>query len=213
MPQAVISLASLAGGTFFPQKTAPSPYELLTCSARCPVVTPYHQIASDIEKLLTDNHSHSWTCSDTGQAIHMYSAYPKLSLHAGQLTSYGFVEQRLQAQADYYRNIYINVSACSVPACDVGHLRHIRDTLYSNYHLSRFVEQFVDVGKRLHFRSPRIILRTVHTGVIECSSEALTGFAAGVTTHLSSSHASAEFAKRVLRDAGFQGEIIYSSSP
>ncbi len=188
------------------------PFMLLSCDPRCIVATPYHKIASQVEELLRKDNPRGTVGTGVGQAYRMWHSPEKdMVLRACDLLDGLTISSKLLKQRDYYRAYYGGLDNDSVlPDEDVDLLNENLDLLCDDKFFEYCCDLFADIGKKLYFQSMKeTLLLSDGQAIVECSHGVLTDAEVGLRPHVSAIRTLPCFTEKMLRDAGYAGEIIH----
>ncbi|MBO7131945.1 adenylosuccinate synthetase [Candidatus Saccharibacteria bacterium] len=186
------------------------PFKLLSCDQSCIVATPYHRIASQFEELLLKDKPRGTVGTGIGQAYRMTSNFGgEMTIRAHDLTDRRVIRSKLQRQYDYYFEQYGKITRDAFLLEDfhnyaVNLIRFLHDEDFFNY----VIDLFDEIGKKLRLTSFDEVLKGDGTAIVECSHGVLTDAEMGLKPHVSAIRTLPIFANKMLRNAGYDGEII-----
>lgn len=188
-------------------------YDLLTVDERALCATPIHRLASKLEELLLRGESRGTVGSGVGNAVADSWRWPDLAIRAGEMASPDLVgkmeELRQRKLVDFAERV--DVAGCflredEAEAAEL--LWKLRAPSYARWCADRFAECARAVRVVPHGYMGETILTGDVSVVVERSHGVLTDRLAGFHPHTSKIRTLPSFAVDMLRDAGFDGEIV-----
>ncbi len=186
-----------------------NPYSMISCHPRAICATPYHKIASQIEELLLRDNPRGTVGTGVGQSYRMSQdpVTADCTIRAEILDSPETVHTKLEAQASFYREKYRKVDSPDVLPEDAVLLKENLTLLYDDEYLDFIFKEFRRFGSWLVIEDLESILKRYDTAIVECSHGVLTDAVTGLEPHVSAIRTLPIFSEKMLRDAGFSGEI------
>ena len=187
------------------------PFKLLEADPSCICATPYHKIMSQVSELLLKDNPRGTIGTGVGQAYRFHQKYPKLTIRAKDLVNHDEVSKKLEEQRGLVLKLLFKEPLpfdAILPEDEELFRENILLLMDENY-IGYLTEQFFEIGKNLKFNSLSNVLKRDGTAVVECSHGVLTDAETGFKPHVSAIRTLPIFTEKMIKDAGFSGEIIH----
>lgn len=184
-------------------------FDLLTIDELAVCATPYHGIASRIKEMARSSKPRGTIGTGVGEAFRDSLLYPDEIIVAGDLTS-NLKHKLSKIRARQYDQLNTLIKNSSFLDCDIPEIANEMSLLEDDGFLEYNVDKFVEVGRMANIVSAnhiKHILSTDGTVIVESSHGILTDNVYGFRPHVSALRTLPSFAKNMLIDNGFDGEI------
>lgn len=184
-------------------------FDLLTIDERTICATPYHGIASRLREIALGDNPRGTIGSGVGQAYRDSQQHPELTIRASELA--GDLRAKLSEVRDYQIAALDGILNCDFLEDDQGILAEEVGLLKDDGFLDFTVEQFRKVGSLANVVDSDYlshgILGKSGVAIVESSHGVLTDNHYGFSPHVSAIRTLPSFTRRMLEDAGYDGEI------
>ncbi|MFA4846092.1 MAG: adenylosuccinate synthetase [Patescibacteria group bacterium] len=188
-----------------------NPFDLLTIDEDALCATSYHGIASRLKELALGNNPRGTIGTGSGDAYRSRQRYPELALYACDLSRPDLRERIAAVRAQVARDLASIISGEFLPKDREAAQVEI-DRLNDDGFLDYVVERFQEVSRLAHIVDHdylgRVILPQEGVAVVETSHGILTDHYYGFDPHTSAIRTMPRFTHQMLREAGYQGEIV-----
>jgi len=186
-----------------------NPFKLLQADPTCIVSTPYHKISSQVKELACGDNPRGTIGTGVGEAYRYAERCPELTLLASDLVeSKVWLREKLSAVRERIVRDLAEVLDGEFLEQDLEILGEITPLLSDDGFLDYCTNLFVQVGREIRFATLEEVLQKPGCAVVECSHGILTDAERGLRPHTSAIRTLPEFTTRMLREAGFGGQIV-----
>ena len=189
------------------------PYAFLEVDARCICATPYHKIDSQLDELLRKDHPRGTIGTGVGKAYRMMMELgASMTVQAFELKDRRSrkIARKLQAQANYYREKYADISVDDCLLDDTELIAENLELLYDDGFLTYTIGLFEEVGRKLRLGFLEDILELPGTAIVESSHGVLTDSEDDwMYPHVSGIGTLPEYTEEMLGISGYTGEVYH----